>query len=133
MTDIQPRIDNGQFTHRTQSAAQTSLEPSDDILISAEEIERADGIPDEMIRHIVRGSLGYRELDDHVVVAGARLLTETYSDLGGSALEDLGVSGRFTRDGMKDVYQTAYSRMSPRDRDLASMIGTWAMHRGDQG
>ncbi|QNE48694.1 hypothetical protein F1C58_16685 (plasmid) [Glaciihabitans sp. INWT7] len=82
------------------------------------------------VRSEVRARIGVRELDNRTALAGAKYLGETYPDA--KTFGSFGLTGSLNVPALGNEIGTIYDQFTPADKDLASMIGTWALakHRG---
>jgi hypothetical protein len=102
------------------------LDDSTEVQLDHADIERINVIEPARIHDQVRSRLGETELDDDIAIAGAAYLAHRYGRTELPALHRLSLFGYINRTALGDDIVSEYDAMGSPDRDLVSMIGTWA-------
>ena len=133
MTDFDdqqhPRHRTGKFSLKDQTAPETALGVDLPVHVSAADLAAADELTDADVYRQVSFRLGEREIDDAVAAAGARLIEKKFPENSMQNFASLGASGSFDGEGLSREIGENYYSLSPRDKDLVSMIGTWALDK----
>ena len=103
---------------------------TDRIDVGAEDLAAGQVLGLSEVRREVRNRLGHIELDDATAIAGAIHISETLGAGEAPAFDQLAVTGVIRSSHCADDVAENYSELSPADKDLISMIGTWALNHG---